>query len=353
MRASNSRRSRLLIGLLVAGAAVLLSACAKDAPQDVFKPAGPAARKADDLWNLVFPVAVAIFFIVEGLLIFAIVRFRQKEGREAKQFHGNTRLEVVLTAVPALILAGVAVPTVGTIFDLAKEPQGALAVKVVGRQFWWQYTYEDLGITTANELHIPTNTPVRIKLQGGITDAVDGSAEVIHSFWVPRLGGTQDIVPGRTNFITLEADEPGTFLGQCKEFCGLGHAYMRLRVIAQTPEDFQAWVDNLSDPETEPDSSVASGAELFTSGAENMAQPCSNCHVVESTAANAAQTAGPNLEGFAGRQTFAGAIFDNTDRNLAKWLAGPADVKPGAKMPDLGLTQDQIDDLIAYLRSLE
>ncbi|MGH2788581.1 MAG: cytochrome c oxidase subunit II [Actinomycetota bacterium] len=348
MRAPRSRSARPAIVLLIAVLAVLTSACAKDAPQDVFRPAGPAAQKADDLWNIVFPVAVAIFFIVEGLLLFAVIRFRHRPGREAKQFHGNTRLEVLLTAVPALILAGVAVPTVSTIFDLAKEPEGALTVVVVARQFWWEYTYEDMGITTANELHIPTNTPVRIKLEGGITDQVDGGAEVIHSFWVPRLGGTQDIVPGRTNLITLEADNPGTYLGQCKEYCGLGHAYMQLRVIAETPEDFEEWASGLSD---EPAESTEAGARLFAEGADNISQPCSTCHSVEATQPQPA--AGPNLEGFAGRDTFAAGYLENNDENLSAWLAGPADVKPGAKMPDVGLTQDQIDDLIAYLRTLE
>jgi cytochrome c oxidase subunit II len=348
MRASKSRSARRAMGLLVAALALIATACAEDAPQDVFRPAGPSAETADDLWNIVFPVAAVIFFVVEGLLIFAVIRFRHRPGRDAKQFHGNTRLEVVLTAVPALILAGVAVPTVGAIFDLAEEPPGAMSVKVVARQFWWEYTYEDLGITTANELHIPINTPVRIKLEGAVTDQVDGNAEVIHSFWVPRLGGTQDIVPGRTNLITLEADEPGTYLGQCKEFCGLGHAYMRLRVIAESQADFDEWAAGLSDEATE---SASAGAQLFAEGAENISQPCSTCHSVEATAPQ--PSTGPNLEGFANRQTFAGATLDNNDANLNEWLADPAAAKEGAKMPDVGLTQDQIDDLIAYLRTLE
>jgi cytochrome c oxidase subunit II len=349
VRALKSRSSRRApAALLVVALALLATACAQDAPQDVFKPAGPNAEKADDLWNIVFPVAAAIFFIVEGLLVFAVIRFRHRPGREAKQFHGNTRLEVVLTAVPALILAGVAVPTVGTIFDLAEEPAGAMSVKVVARQFWWEYTYEDLGITTANELHIPINTPVRIKLEGGVTDPVDGSAEVIHSFWVPRLAGTQDVVPGRTNLITLEADRPGTYFGQCKEFCGLGHAYMRVRVIAESQADFDEWAAGLAD---EPIELTATGAQLFQEGAENVSQPCSTCHSIEATSPQ--PSTGPNLEGFASRETFAGAFLDNTDENLSEWLENPAAAKEGAKMPDVGLTQDQIEELITYLRTLE
>src|SRR5918992_1913908 len=334
-----SRSARRALVVLLAGLALLATSCAQDAPQDVFRPAGPSAETADNLWNIVFPGAVAIFFIVEGLLIFAVIRFRHRPGREAKQFHGNTRLEVVLTAVPALILAGVAVPTVGAIFELAEEPEGAMSVKVVARQFWWEYTYEDLGITTANELHIPINTPIRIKLEGGVTDQVDQSAEVIHSFWVPRLGGTQDIVPGRTNLITLEADEPGTYWGQCKEFCGLGHAYMRLRVIAQSQADFDAWAAGLSDEATE---SATAGAQLFAEGAENISQPCSSCHSVEATARE--PSTGPNLEGFANRETFAGATLNNNDANLNDWLADPAAPEEGAKMCDEGQAPDQNDD---------
>jgi len=351
MRFPTLRRGRLSFGLLVVALAAFLAACAQDAPQDVLEPAGPAAEKADDLWNLVFPVAAVIFFVVEGLLLFAIIRFRHRPGREAKQFHGNTRLEVVLTAVPALILAGIAVPTVATIMDLSEEPEGALSVKVVARQFWWEYTYEEEGVTTANELHIPVGVPVRIKLEGGITDQVDGTAEVIHSFWVPRLGGTQDITPGRTNLITLEADEPGTYWGQCKEFCGLGHAYMRLRVIAEEPEEFEGWLADLKAAAAEPSGDASEGAELFANGADNIDQACSSCHSVDAT--QPAPASGPNLDGFAGRDTFAGAILERNDENLSRWLADPAAVKPGAKMPDLGLTQEQIDALVTYLQSLE
>ena len=341
--------------LLVASLTLILTACAEDAPQDVFQTSGPNAKQADDLWNIVFPVAVAIFFIVEGLLIFAVVKFRHRPGREAAKFHGNTKVEVLLTAIPALILAGLAVPTVGTIFDLAAEPSNALRVKVVAHQFWWEYQYPDIGIVTANELHIPTGRPIRIELDGAITDKVDGTSEVIHSFWVPRLGGAQDIIPGRTNILNLEADEPGNYFGQCKELCGIGHGYMRLRVIAHSPTEFDQWAEAL---QGETPTTESEGEQLFQEGAEGggfaNGAACSSCHVVDSTAVEqSAGLAGPNLDGFASRGTFAGATLENNEANLVRWLEDPAAAKPGAKMPDLGLTQDQIDALVDYLQSLE
>lgn len=355
MKSPSQRRARALMILALAVTALALSACAEDAPQDFLNADAPNAAKADRLWDIVFPIAVVIFVVVEGALIFTLVKFRHREGREAAQFHGNTKVEVLLTAIPALILAGIAVPTVSTIFDLAEEPSNALQVKVIAHQFWWEYQYEDLGLVTANEMHIPTGQPIRIELEGATTDKVDGSAEVIHSFWAPRLGGTQDIIPGRTNLLTLEAEEPGTYLGQCKELCGIGHGYMRLRVIAHSPEDFDAWAEELR---AEATSSEAEGEQLFQEGAEGGAfadgPACSSCHVVDATAVEqSAGLAGPNLDGFAARQTFAGAILDNTESNLRRWLEDPAAAKPGAKMPDVGLTQEQIDALVAYLQSLE
>jgi cytochrome c oxidase subunit II len=347
MRTPKGRRWQYI--LLLVAIALLATGCAEDAPQDVFRPAGPDAEKAQALWNIVFPIAVAIFVIVEGLLVFAVIKFRHKPGRQASQFHGNTKLEVLLTAVPALILAGIAVPTVRTIFELAEERPGSLRIQVVAHQFWWEYRYPELGIVTANEMHIPVGQPVRVELQGGASDTVDGSAEVIHSFWVPRLAGTQDIVPGRTNFITMQADEAGTFYGQCKEYCGLSHANMRLLVFAEPPDDFQQWVEDL---QAEAPTTASEGATLFAEGQFANGPACASCHAVDATLVNQ-PSIGPNLDGFANRTTFAGATFDNDETLLRDWLAGPAEVRPGSKMPDLGLTGDQIDALVEYLESLE
>lgn len=329
-------------------------ACAENAPQDYLNhPEGQVAEKADKLWDLTFIIAVVVFFLVEGLLLFTLIRFRHKPGREAKQFHGNTKIEVLLTAVPALILAGLAVPTIKTIVELSEEPPDALQIEISAHRFWWEYRYPEEGFVTANEMHIPIDKDVFITLDGSVTDLVTGDNEVIHSFWVPRLAGKQDIIPGRENHIQLRADEVDTYYGQCTEFCGLGHAYMRLRVITHEPADYEAWVDDQQQAAAEPPTSgsVAEGAELFGKGA------CAGCHATDSALAEdggpAQPATGPNLTHFASRETFAGAIFENNTENLKAWLAGPADVKPGATMPDLGLSEDEISDLIAYLQSLK
>ena len=323
-----------LVGLLT----VVGTACASDAPQDYINGQnGPVARRADELWDITFAIAVAIFFIVELLLVFTIVRFRAKPGREAKQFHGNTKVEVILTVIPALILAGLAVPTVQTIFDLSSRPDGALDVKVTARQFWWEYEYKDAGVITANELHIPVDTPVYLTLQG---------EDVIHSFWVPKLAGKQDVVPGRTNQLTIQADDPGEYEGQCTEYCGLSHANMKLRVIAHPEDEFEQWLSEQSQPASSPtDSAAAEGEELFLEG------QCINCHAIGGT--DAQSRVGPDLTHFASRTTFAGAMFENNTENLRAWLDDPPAVKPGAKMPDYGLSSEEIDALIAYLQSLE
>jgi cytochrome c oxidase subunit 2 len=339
------------LAALLVGLVLLATGCAEDAPQDVLRPEGPFARDPDRLWNLTFGIAVVIFFVVEGALVYALVRYRHRAGRSAAQFHGNTKLEVLLTAIPTLILAGIAVPTVRSIFDLSADPSGALEVRVVAHQFWWELQYPEQGFKTANELHIPTNQPVRLTLEGARADPVTGEAEVIHSFWVPRLGGTQDIVPGHVNELLIEADRPGTYLGQCKEFCGLSHANMRLRVVAQEPSDFDAWAEQQGQSPAEP-SSVAEGARLFQEGRFADGPPCASCHAVEPSI-DAQPAIGPNLAHFASRSTFAGAMFDNNEDNLRAWLADPPAVKPGARMPDLGLTEAQIDALVAYLSSLE
>lgn len=329
---------------------------ADDAPQSSLNPAGPYSDRPDQLWDLTFGIAVVIFVIVQGALVFALIKFRHKEGRRAAQFHGNTKVEILLTAVPALILAGLAVPTVGTIFDLSQEPPGAFRVKVIAHQFWWEFQYPEQDIITANELHIPVDTPVRLSIEGATSDRVDGSAEVLHSFWIPRLAGTQDVTPGHTNNLLIEGSEPGRYMGQCKEFCGLGHAHMRIVAYVDTQEDFDRWVADQSQSAAESASGdAATGRAIFNGEEGGGSQPCAGCHSVDA-GVDATPNTGPNLAHFASRSTFAGAVFrldfDNPE-DLAAWIRDPAAVKPGAKMPDTGLSDDEIQDVIAYLETLE
>ena len=327
----------MLLGVVLLALALLSAGCAENAPQDFLNHQdGSNAKKADVIWDVTFLIAVVIFFIVEGLLVFAVLRFRHKPGREAAQFHGNTKLEVVLTLVPAMILAGLAIPTLRTIFDIARVPEGALEITVTGRQFWWHYDYEDFDFATANELHIPTGQFVHLTFNG---------ADVIHSYWIPRLTGAQDIVPGRINHLTFRADEPGRYMGQCKEFCGLSHANMRLIVYAMEPQDFQTWVSEQQRPAQPATGDIAAGEKLFLEG------ECVNCHAIQGT--DAAATTGPDLTHFGSRTTFAGAMFEVNEENLAEWLRDPPAMKPGALMPDYGLSENEINSLVAYLMSLK
>ncbi len=336
-RGLKARGRRFLLGVLAASFALFGSACETNVgPQDFLTPEGPVARRADGLWDVTFAIAVVIFVVVEAVLVFTLVKFRRRPGREAAQFHGNTKLEVILTLIPTLILAGLAVPTVKAIADLSKKSEGALDVTVTAKQFWWEYKYPDAGVVTANEMHVPTRTPIFLSLE---------STDVIHSFWIPDLTGTQDVIPGRTNNMQFIADEPGTYWGQCKEYCGLSHANMRLRVIAHEPAEFERWLQDQSQPAANATSGAAAeGQQIFL-------QTCVNCHAVQGTEAKG--TIGPDLTHFASRETFAGATFANTTENLRKWVDHPAAIKPGAPMPDYGLSAQEIDAVVAYLQTLE
>jgi len=362
-RTPHRKPTLLMLGLLAA--ILVLTACAgpdrlglesvvdSDLPQNSLDPAGPDARSIDNLWRLVFWIATGIFVMVEAALLFAVFRFRRRKGvdRPVKQARGNARLEIVWTIIPAMILAAVAVPTIATLFDLRAAPEpdeNALQIEVTGHQWWWEFHYPEYGFTTANELHIPAGRAVYLTMT---------SADVIHSFWVPQLGGKRDLVPGRTTNLTLEADEPGIFLGQCAEFCGLAHADMRHRVFAETETGFKAWAAAQAEPATPPtEGPAAAGWETFQIS-------CASCHTIDGISAVAELA--PNLTHFASRTTFGGASFANTDEHLREWLNNPLDLKPMrpdyndlAKgrvlgMPDLGLTDQQIDELIAFLDTLE
>ena len=326
--------ARLLIVLPL----LVLVSCAENAPQDFLEPEGPIARQIDNLQKPVFLVAGIVFVLVEGLAVFFVLRYRHREtSPEPVQIHGNTRLEVAWTLIPALILLVIAVPTIRVIFDLGDKSDNPLDVTVIGHQFWWEYRYEDLGVVTANELHIPVGQDVELELQ---------SIDVIHSFWVPKLAGKTDVVPGRRNHMKIVADKPGTYLGQCVEFCGVSHANMRLRAIAQPPDEFNIWVQRQKAQAAEPaaGSPAADGKSLFT------AKGCSGCHTVAGVSGG---KIGPDLSHFGSRTTFAGGTFDITQSKLRAWLRNPPEEKPGAKMPALGLSTEDIDKLIAYLETLQ
>ncbi len=334
-RGPRFRRMALFTGALAA----LLAACSQNRPYDTLDPAGPVAEKQADLFWLVFWIAAVVFVLVEGMLVYTLWRYRRRSAADKpKQVHGNARLEIAWTIIPALLLAGVAVPTVGTIFDLAESPEGAMRIEITAHQWWWEVRYPDLQVVTANEIHIPTGEQIIFELQ---------SKDVIHSFSVPRLAGKQDVVPGRTNTINLSADEPGTYLGLCQEFCGLSHANMKFRVIADEPQDFDAWVETQrADAAAPPPAEI----EQIVTGT------CMSCHVIaglESVTGEPPTQPAPNLTHFGDRQTLAAGRFLNTPGELATWLRDPPAVKAGSKMPDYDLTEDQIEAFVEYLRRLK
>ncbi|MBI2169041.1 MAG: cytochrome c oxidase subunit II [Actinobacteria bacterium] len=360
-RSAHRRASSTLRLALLAAPLALLAGCT-DSPQDSLKPAGEWARKVDGLWDVSFLIAVVIFLIVEGLLVFALIRFRNRPGNESpRQIHGSTPLEIGWTILPALILAGLAIPTVATIWDLADEPKNAVQVIVTGHQWWWEYDYPDLEVETANELHIPADTQINVTLR---------SYDVIHSFWAPQLAGKVDVVPGHTNRLAMHADEPGLYLGQCAEFCGLSHANMRLRVIAHAPAEFDEWVASQKRPaEQPPAGDAAAGYALWAS------KGCQSCHTIDghdksgpidASGVSGKSTQGPNLTHLQSRSTFAGAIFDLTPENLRKWLRNPSKLKPMDPENNIGmpsafppgesgkpLSDEEIEQLVAYLETLK
>lgn len=332
---------RLLL-LALAVPALLTIACSAQDPQNTLAPAGDVARMQANLYWTVFWWAVGVFVVVEGLLLYTILRFRRRPGDEIpRQLHGNVPIEVAWTIAPAVVLFFIGVPTIQTLFRLAEPPASEgppLQVKVIGHQWWWEFQYPDLGIVTANELHIPINQPVFLTLE---------SADVIHSFWVPKLAGKTDVIPTRSNTMWLNAREEGNFYGQCAELCGEAHAHMRFRVIAESRSAFDAWVRlqrQLARPPTDP--LAQEGAQIFTSSGI-----CYTCHTVAGTQAQG--KVGPDLTHIASRTTIAAGIMENNEENLRRWLRNPQAVKPGNFMRIPPLTEDQITKLIAYLRSLQ
>ena len=330
---------RILAALILLAPLVLFGCTTQDFPQSTLHPRADYAWDIQHLLeNLLFWVAL-IFVLVETALIVVVVRFRNRPGLpEPKHVHGHTGLEIAWTIAPAIVLAFIAVPTVVTIFKTqAAAPAGALQVRVIGHQWWWEFRYPELNITTASEMHIPVGRPIAISLE---------TADVIHAFWFPAMGGKRDVVPSRVNHMWFKADSVGTYMGQCAELCGTSHANMKKLLIVQTPEEFDAWVASQQRLPVEPDSTSAAarGKQVF------MDAGCIACHYIEGVGPG---VIGPNLNHVGSRRSLAGAVFDNTPENMAKWIENPPARKPGAIMPALGLQPDQITALVAYLQSLK
>ena len=349
-----SRLHRAPVIFVLASVLLLIAACTPSHPQSTFDTRGPVAQDQVTLFYWIFWAGLLVFIVVMGAMIYAAIRYRRKPGDEEDppQIHGHKGLEIAWTIAPALVLLVITVPTLQSIFYSANPPEtagkGEITVEAIGHQWWFEFRYPEYGVVTANELHIPVNEVVKLKL-----DSVD----VLHSFWVPKLAGKVDMIPNNDNTMWMEADEPGEYYGQCAEFCGVSHANMRFRVIAESRADFDAWMAAQAADAVEPNDPLAKeGHDLFMS----RKVLCFRCHTVAGTRL-ARGTIGPNLTHFAGRRQMAAGIIDNNQENVRRWLEDPAEVKPGNIMARDAevynglaepLTEPEVSALVAYLRTL-
>jgi cytochrome c oxidase subunit 2 len=336
-----------LIGVMLTLAAAL-AGCAQSYPMDTLSNGSDYARRIHSLYVFVNWIDAIIMLIVLIAAFLAIFWFSTRVGEpgEPSSVTSDLRLEVAWTAIPALILVCISVPTIRTIWKSQpdKWPADALTINVIAHQWWWEFQYPQYGIDTADEVHFPVGREIHFSLR---------SADVIHSFWIPAMGGKRDVIPGQINEITFTASKTGDFYGQCVEFCGDSHANMRLRAFVDTKEGFDKWVkEQQAPPVTPPEGSpAAAGAQIFADA------PCAICHTVRGLSGFSKQYAGtykgPDLTHFGSRTTLAGSILKNNPQNVAMWVQNPDKVKPGAMMPTLGLKGKDLNDLVAYLESLK
>jgi cytochrome c oxidase subunit II len=332
--------ARIPTALLLLAAVLLLSSCGWslwDTPMTTVRPKSEFGRMTHQIFMLISWWTLGIGIVVEAGLLWVCYRFREKPGQPLpRQLHGHTLLEVSWTIAFAVVLLIFAVPTIPVIFATqVATPSEAMRIDVSGRQWWWEFKYPELKVVTANELHIPAGQLLAFNLH---------APDVIHSFWMPQLGGKRDVVPGRVNRIMLSPDGPGEFPGQCAEYCGMSHANMRFRVIVQSKSDFDKWVADQQKPAAQPTDPLAQkGLELFSQNA------CVGCHTITGVSGG---VLGPNLTHFASRKTLGANLMASTPENVAKWIENPSHMKPGALMPDLGMRGEQTKALAAYLLSL-
>jgi cytochrome c oxidase subunit II len=300
-----------------------------------FDPVSPQAIAIRDLFATSLLVCAAILVLVTVLIAYCIVRFRSDGAREPVQVEGHKGLEIAWTTAPILILVWLLVLTARAMSvsdpPVDREPD----VTVIGHQWWWEARYPS-GVVTANEIHIPTGKALVVRLE---------SFDVIHDFWVPGLGRKMDATPGRPTSIWLEADQPGNYGGTCAEYCGAQHAWMRILVVAETPQEFSDWQHHQltpAPPATE--AAVARGAATFK------AMTCVKCHAIGGAGDDARFA--PDLTHLATRTTLGAGVLANTPANLAQWLRDPQKIKEGSHMPDTQLTDPQVADLVTYFETL-
>ncbi len=313
----------------------------------IFSPAATPAHSIFGLSTLVLSFTSGIFLVVGGLLLFAVIRFRHRPSdpnaaQEPAQIYGSTQIELSWTVVPILIVFVLFLATARVIYSTehAPKPPNSLDVIVIGHQFWWEYRYPKLGIVTANELHIPVSDP----RNPTPTYLTMSSADTNHNFWVPQLAGKMDLIPNKVNTMWIDPATPGLYLGQCAQYCGTQHAKMLLRVYADTPAEFAAWVAHQRQAPIQ-DAGASEGRDVFQHNA------CISCHTIADTVATG--RFGPDLTHLASRETIASGSVANTSQNIRSFVADPAHFKPGALMPPMHLNDHDLDAVTTYLTTLK
>ena len=312
---------------------------------NIFNPLSTPGESVYQISILTLAICGVIFLIVSSLLVYTVVRFRQRSNddhSEPPQIYGSNQIELAWTVFPILIVFVLILVTARTISDVqnATHPPDSLKVTVIGHQWWWEIRYPDLGIVTANELHVPVSDPAKprrtvLKLQ---------SADVAHSYWVPQLGGKVDLIPNRDNYMWFDPRQTGLYLGNCAEYCGTQHAHMLIRVIVHQQNDFDSWVAEQQKPAVE-DNQVTAEQKVF------MSTSCVNCHTIRGTIAEG--RFGPDLTHLMSRDALGSGTVKNTPDLLRAWVHDPQTLKEGCRMPDMQLSQPVLDQIVAYLSTLK
>ena len=318
---------------LLAPAALALGGCGR---AGALSPRGTGAAVSSQLWWYMLWLGGGI--TVGFLLLFFVAMFRRH--RADRSDADDARLHRRFVIGGGLVLPGVALGSlfVYGIITIDDYPDGGdVVIEATGYQFWWEFTYDDPEFVTANEMYIPVDTDVRVRLR---------AADVIHSFWVPQISGKRDMVPGKVNELTIHATEPGRYFGECAEYCGIQHANMQFSVVAVPPEEYRAWLDHMAEPAAEPDTEAElAGYETF------MSSSCVGCHAIRGTPADG--QAGPALTHFALREKLGAGVAPNDRGHLGGWVVNAQALKPGNEMPPVEVDAEDLPALLTYLESLE
>jgi cytochrome c oxidase subunit II len=332
MKGRAARRLLCVVAIVVAGAGW------SGKSPSILDTHGSESTRIAGIWWLMFGLGAGVYAVVAFFVVWAIVRGRRRDGGGDGAVSDNAWIVWGGVVVPVVILGVLAAVTVQATSELRRPETNALQVNVVGKRWWWQVSYPGTPYTTANEIHLPAGRPVEIHLD---------SDNVVHSFWVPQLAGKEDLVPGQHNVLRFTPDTPGTYIGECAEYCGLEHARMGFVVVVEAATDFDRWLTRRQVAPSAPDSEAAAEGETVF-----VREPCAGCHAVRGTPAQG--TVGPDLTDFGARSTIGARTVENTPQNLAKWIVDAGSMKPGALMPPMTqLSSRDVDNLVAYLEGLK